>query len=226
MCTRSSKMFITISIKILLGKRIVPWTIVDLLTEDRTFSAVFSEVKAGKHDSIPVCDELKRATIKQVLVGHTIDKLVVVSENQSVFTICQAFGKVVEFRVELLEEQNLYLIPTKNAFDVMAMAQRRAQLGDNGVPKKIPESTSKDRLFNDLIQLMKDINVKWSDPNSFVVPFLKSLLKYFGISMAIIIQLLNALLQFQVYSQLSQATIVRKSTSTEKGHERICDLQS
>ncbi len=123
MCTRSSKMFITISIKILLGKRIVPWTIVDLLTEDRTFSAVFSEVKAGKHDSIPVCDELKRATIKHVLVaGHTVDKLVVVSENQSVFTICQEFGKVVEFRVELFEEQNLYLIPTKNAFDVMAMA--------------------------------------------------------------------------------------------------------
>lgn len=170
-------MFIRISTKILLGKRIVPWTIVDLLTEDRTFSTVFSEVKAGKYDSIPdsVCDELKSATIKQVLVGSNVDNLMVVGEKQSVFTICQEFGKFVEFRAELLEKQNVQLIPTRNAFDIMVMAQRQAQFGDKGVPAKVLERTSKDRLFNELIQLMKDIDVKWSDPKLLGVPFLKKL---------------------------------------------------
>ncbi len=64
-------MCIRISTKILLGKRIVPWTIVDLLTEDQTFSTVFSEVKAGKYDSIPdsVCDELKSACHSQASFG-------------------------------------------------------------------------------------------------------------------------------------------------------------
>ncbi len=133
---------------------------------------MFSEAKAGKYDSIPVCDELKTATVKQVLVGSTVSNLMVVGEKQSVFTICQEFGKFVEFRAELLEKQN---VSTRNAFDVMAMAQRQVQFGDNGVPSKILERTSKDRLFNDLIQLMKDINVKWSDPKAFGVPFLKKL---------------------------------------------------
>ena len=84
--------------------RIVPWTIIDLLTEDRTFSAVFSEAKAGKYDTIAVCDELKRATIKQVMVGCTTKRLMVMSEKQSVLTICQEFGKFVEFRAELMEQ--------------------------------------------------------------------------------------------------------------------------
>ena len=116
-------MLITVGIKILLGRRIVPWTIIDMLTEDRIFSAVFSEAKACKYDTIAVCDELKRATIKQVMVGCTIDKLMVVSEKLSVLTICQEFGNFVEFRAELIEQQSL--IPTRNAFDVMAMAQRQ-----------------------------------------------------------------------------------------------------
>ncbi len=49
---------------------------------------MFSEAKAGKYDSIPVCDELKTATVKQVLVGSTVSNLMVVGEKQSVFTIC------------------------------------------------------------------------------------------------------------------------------------------
>ena len=41
------------------------------------------------------------------MVGCTIDKLMVVSEKQSVLTICQEFGKFVEFRAELMEQQSL-----------------------------------------------------------------------------------------------------------------------
>lgn len=170
-------MNITVSVKIVLGRRLVPWSIIEL-AEDKTFASVFNEVKAGKYDFIAVCEELKRASVKQVLVGSTRENLMVVSEKQSVLTVCQDFGKFVEFRVELeqqREEAMQQCIPARNPFQIMAMAQRQLQFGDNGVPRKISVSTKKDQLFNDLVQLMKDIEVRWNDANAFGVPFLKNL---------------------------------------------------
>ena len=59
-----------------------------MLTEDKSFSALFNEVKAGKYEFIVVCKELKRASVKKVMVGSARENLMVVSEKQSVISIC------------------------------------------------------------------------------------------------------------------------------------------
>ena len=72
-------MFVSLSVAVALGRRLAQWTIVDLQSEDRTFQALFNEIKAGKFDSIEVGDELKRAMLLRVLVGSDKDKLMVTS---------------------------------------------------------------------------------------------------------------------------------------------------
>ena len=51
-------MFVSLSVAVALGRRLAQWTIVDLQSEDRTFQALFNEIKAGKFDSIEVGDEI------------------------------------------------------------------------------------------------------------------------------------------------------------------------
>ena len=63
----------------------------------------------------------------------------------------------------------------RNTFAFMLAAQRQVQQGDNGVPLTIQVKTSKDRLYNDIVKLMKELGVKWFDPNLYAVPFLKKL---------------------------------------------------
>ena len=127
-----------------------------------------------------VTDELKRTTLTQALVGSDKEKLMVTSVSQSVCSVCEEFGKYIRFIVEINDSeqpgvQQLSTGTARNAFSVMITAQRQIQQGDNGVPLTIHVKTNKDRLYNDLIQLMKELGVKWSDPNSYAVPFLKKL---------------------------------------------------
>ena len=77
------------------------------------------EVKAGKFDCIQVIDDLKHATLLQVLVGKDKDNLMVTSARQSVSSVCEEFGKYVKFVVEVGEHTALPLsssIGAKNAF--------------------------------------------------------------------------------------------------------------
>ena len=47
-------MFVSLSVVVALGRRLSQWTIVDFQSEDRTFQALFNEIKAGKFDSIEI----------------------------------------------------------------------------------------------------------------------------------------------------------------------------
>ena len=62
-----------------------------------------------------------------------------------------------------------------NAFAIMKASQRRLQLGDNGLLFPEVVKSARDRLYNGLVGLMKDIHVSWNDPLAFGVPFLKRL---------------------------------------------------
>ena len=160
-----------------LGRRVIPWTIIDIQREDRIFRTLFTEPKAGKFDCIEVVDELKRAILLQVLVGKDKNMLMVTSVSQSVFNVCEEFGKYVKYIVEIGEEAapRQGLGTARNAFAIMLAAQKQIQQGDNGVPLTVQVKTSKDRLYNDLVNLMKELGVKWFDPNLYAVPFLKKL---------------------------------------------------
>ena len=170
-------MYLSICVSVALGRRLVQWTIIDIQGEDRTFLGLFRQVKAGKFKCIEMTDELKRATLSQVMVGSDKDKLMVTSANQSVSGICEVFGKYIKFVVQVDEEATPALSTSigRNAFAIMANAQRQLQQGDNGVPFSVPVKSNKDKLFNDLIQLMKELGVQWIDPNAYATPFLKKL---------------------------------------------------
>ena len=56
-------------------------------SEDRTFQTLFTEMKAGHFQCVEVGDELKCATITQVLVGKDKDQLMISSATQSVFNV-------------------------------------------------------------------------------------------------------------------------------------------
>ncbi len=43
------------------------------------------------------------------------------------------------------------------------------------MPFSVPVKTSKDKLFNDLVGLVKELGVQWRDPNAYATPFLKKL---------------------------------------------------
>ena len=57
-------------LQLLLGRVIVPWTIVDFHEENVTFSEFFSCIKAGQYH-IEVTEELKRARLLKTFVGGT-----------------------------------------------------------------------------------------------------------------------------------------------------------
>ena len=94
-------MFLSTCVTVSLGRKLVQWTIIDIEREDRTFHTLFMEVKAGKFDCIQVIDDLKHATLLQVLVGKDKDNLMVTSARQSVSSVCEEFGKYVKFVVEV-----------------------------------------------------------------------------------------------------------------------------
>lgn len=142
-----------------------------------------TKIKAGKFDCVEVTDELKRATLTQALVGSDKEKLMIMSVSQSVCSVCEEFGKYIRFVVDInnseqpggVQQPTLSTGTARNAFSVLITAQRQIQRGDNGVPLTIQVKTNKDRLYNDLIQLMKELGVKWNDPNAYAVPFPKKL---------------------------------------------------
>ena len=63
----------------------------------------------------------------------------------------------------------------------MAAAQRQLQTAERrGLPVAIPQKTQKDRLYNDLIELVSELKLKWrNNPSSNGTSFLKKLMNVF-----------------------------------------------
>ena len=171
-------MLVSVQVVIGLGKPIVPWTILEVDAK-KTFNQLFTPLQAGVFDCIEVTDILKRATPHQTYVGNKIEQLMVISSFQIVVTICSQFGKYVKLLVEM-NDQNQELVSAQaltrpNAVDILMNSQRRMQLADNGLLFAVAVKNGKDRLFNEILNMLREMNVKWSDPNSYGVPFLKKL---------------------------------------------------
>ena len=111
------------------------------------------------------------------------------------------------------------LSTTRNAFAIMFADQKQIQQGDYGVPLTIPVKMSKDRLYNDLVHLMKELGVKWINPNAYGALFLKkNCVIHYGILMGIMRQLLNVHQKYPHCSLHYVATIALKSTSIVNEH--------
>ena len=157
------------------------WTIIDLQREFKMFQTLSSEVIAGKFDSVEVNNELKCATLSQVLVGSDKDKLMVTSASQSFFNICEEVGKHVKFVIEIGEQAAPFQNLNTTKMPLPSWLQLRGKF--SRVPLTTSVNTNKDRLYNDLVHLMKELGVKWIGPNVFDI--------YYGILMDIMRRLLN-----------------------------------
>jgi len=172
-------MYLSVQIIVVLGRVIVPWTIVDFHEENVTFSEFFCCIKAGQYN-VEVTDDLKRARLLKTFVGNKTDTLIVSGVDQLVIPVCSQFGIYVKFTVELIlpvstseEVLDMSVSRRPNAFDVMMAAQRQVQLADNGLPFQKAIKNGKDRLYNDVISLMKEMGIKWTDPLRYGVPYLE-----------------------------------------------------
>ena len=108
-------------------------------------------------------------------VGNKPDSLIVSGSDQCIIAVCSQFGVYVNFSVELPKEETDVLVSRPNAFSIMIAAQRRIQLGDNGLlyPKVVKDN--RDRLYNDDICLTQEMGVRWTAPQRYGVPFLENL---------------------------------------------------
>jgi hypothetical protein len=185
----------------------------------------------GKFDCIEVIDDLAQATLHHVFVEKDKEKTMMTSAHHSIYGICEEFGKYVKFVVKVggggeaaASSRSVSSIP--NAFTIMAIAQRQLQNGDNGVPFTISVKTNKDKLFIDLVPLMKELGVKWLYPNAFAKPFLKKLCEILWYLDGHHSTLSEHAPKVPLCSPDSMATTVLRSTSIAKKLYRICVLQS
>ena len=152
------------------GRSLVPWTIIEVNKQSYTFESLFTSMQAGRFDSVVVSEDLKRAELARSLVGS---KLMVTSKGQSVLDVCREFCKFVRFSVELCDSPTEVVV--SNAFTMMTATQKRLQVGGSGVPFPERVKDSRDRLYNDLLGLMKEMGISWNAPLVRGVLFLKKL---------------------------------------------------
>ena len=127
-------MYLSVQVSESLGRLIVPWTIIEFLEEGLSFGDLLSCIKAGRFSVIEVSDDLKQAKLLKTFIGNKPDALIVSGSDQYVIAVFSQFGIYVKFSVELPKEEAAIPVSHPNAFSIMIAAQRRVQLGDNGLP--------------------------------------------------------------------------------------------
>ena len=108
--------------KVILGKLIVPWRILEFNKEKQLFGDFFSFIKAGHFSVIEVSDDLKRAKLLKTYVGNKPDSLIVSGSDQCVIAVCSQLAVYVKFSVELPKEETDVLVSRPNAFSIMIAA--------------------------------------------------------------------------------------------------------
>ena len=191
-------MFVSIQVTASLGRPIVQWSILEVNKDSMTFADLFQAIKAGRFEVISMSDELKKTKLSKTFVGTKTDGLMATSSSQTL-RVCSQFGNYIRFSVDLEEEDSvgLHAATLPNAFVIMAASQRRLQLGDTGLPFAAEVKDGRDRMYNDLLGLMREMGVKWSDPRVFGATFLKNLRDVCGISMITMTRLLQRFPQSQ-----------------------------
>lgn len=89
-------MYLSVLVTCGLGRPIVPWSILEVSDEDKSFENLLESLQAGCFDLVEVSEDLKKAKLKKCLVGVKADSLMVASNSQSVCRICTQFGCYVK----------------------------------------------------------------------------------------------------------------------------------
>ena len=166
-------MLLTVQVVASLGRLIVPWSIND---KNTTFAQLFQMIQAGSFDIIQMNDDLKRSTSSSMFVGAARDALMTISNSHVAWRVCLQFGYRVKFTVDASNTEEIPVTPPAvNAFGIMAAAQRQLQQGNNSLPFPQPARDGRDCMDNNLLDLMREMGIKWNDPTMHGVPFLWAL---------------------------------------------------
>ena len=144
---------------------IVAWSIVSV-TADMTFTNLFDSLKPGKYTIIPTSKKLTHSEIEKVFIGKDKTLLSVVDQRLNIVKVTFLFGSYVKFIVKFPDKP----LPTsssvvmRNTFEIMRKFQQL--LSQRRLPQCLPEQTKKDKLFNDLLNLLETksvgVGTRWS----------------------------------------------------------------
>jgi len=170
-------MYVSVCVAVTCSTVTVPWTIIEV-TEDVTFRVLFEKLQAGVFDIIS-SEKLCLSRLRTVRVGSSKESLNIVSDTSSVHSVCSSFGSFIKYEVEVCEDTSDSSISkvakAPNAFSIMMQAQRTLQLGNKGLPHRKVERSKKDKLFNDIIDLLDKFGLKWTDPTVHGASFVQKL---------------------------------------------------
>ena len=140
---------------------IVAWSVVSL-EDDMTFTNLFDSLKAGKYAIIPASEKLTRSEIEKVFVGTEKTTLSMVDGRLNVVEVTSKFGSYVKFSVKCEDEPQptSSSVVLRNAFEIMRKSQQ--ELSNRRLPQRLSERTKKDKLFNDLLNLLETKKWEWA----------------------------------------------------------------
>ena len=143
---------------------VVTWSVVSL-DPSQNFGELFSSVQAGKYAVVKASPELSAATLESVYVGKDIkSSMSIVQRELNAVDVCNNFGSYIKFIVSIDQPGVTFtrndIHVAKNAFEIMMQSQRR--ISAPSLPDPIVERTKKDKLFNDLLQLIAQRGLKFA----------------------------------------------------------------
>ena len=144
------------------NKTLFPWSVVSL-DPSQNLGELFWSVQAGKYTIVRTSTELAAAVLESNGVGVGRDKfsLSLVQKELSAADVCTAFRHFIRFTVSLDEPGvSFSLDVSKNAFEIMMQNQRR--ISKPTLPDVLVERRKKDQLFNDLLRLVEQKELKFS----------------------------------------------------------------
>ena len=137
-------------------KTLLPWNIKSESDEHLSFRDYFT---ASILPHIPTTSSATYYELVRAEVGTSKEKVDGVDLDLPVVPVVESFGRFVKYAVRVNEEEDIPTA-TRNAFEVLMASQQALQSIGKDLPDSIPEKNKRDRLYNDILQLMQSKQLK------------------------------------------------------------------
>ena len=111
---------------------------------------------------------MKPEVLMVIALNHCV--YTVAALNHCVYTVCSQFDTFIKFSVEVLADMASPVVSHTstsqqcNAFSVLNAPKKQLTLGDNGLLFCANVKDKRDRMYNDMIGLVRKMGIYWTDP--------------------------------------------------------------